>query len=179
MRNKIVSILLSIFLFVSTQNVSVLAIEEEISQEVDQTEEVIEVTEENEETEREESSEEEVEESEELEETNSSEDESENTELTEVEESQEENIEEPEQSSDEEINLEEEATPFSVESNSFNMASAKASKPTNHPEGYESPEFKEGKINVNGYYVVASDGQLSEYLEWSFPEVRKTQSMLR
>lgn len=158
MRNKIVSILLSIFLLLSTQNVSVLAIEEGTSQGVEQTEEVIE--------EREESSEEEVEESEELEETNSSVDESENTELTEVEESQEESIEESEESSDEEINLEEEATPFSVESNSFNMASAKASKPTNQPEGYESPEFEEGKINVNGYYVVASDGQLSEYLEW-------------
>lgn len=34
---------------------------------------------------------------------------------------------------------------------------------------YVPPKFEEGKINVNGYYVVANDGQLSEYLEWSFP----------
>ena len=37
------------------------------------------------------------------------------------------------------------------------------------PSSYEKPKYEKGKINVNGYYVVANDGQLSEYLEWSFP----------
>lgn len=42
-------------------------------------------------------------------------------------------------------------------------------KSGNTPENFVKPKFEEGKINLNGYYVVAKDGQLTEYLEWSFP----------
>ncbi|WP_059004556.1 isopeptide-forming domain-containing fimbrial protein [Bittarella massiliensis (ex Durand et al. 2017)] len=37
------------------------------------------------------------------------------------------------------------------------------------PEGYQPPQYEKGKINLDGYYTVGSDGKLSQKLEWSFP----------
>ncbi|MGI6094227.1 MAG: isopeptide-forming domain-containing fimbrial protein [Lachnospiraceae bacterium] len=37
------------------------------------------------------------------------------------------------------------------------------------PADYVRPVYEEGKINLNGYYTVANDGQVTAELEWSFP----------
>ncbi|MCQ4950824.1 hypothetical protein, partial [Bittarella massiliensis (ex Durand et al. 2017)] len=37
------------------------------------------------------------------------------------------------------------------------------------PEGYQPPQYEKGKINLDGYYTVGSDGKLSQKLEWYFP----------
>lgn len=39
------------------------------------------------------------------------------------------------------------------------------------PDGYVPPKHEEGKINLNGYFLVGGDGQLTQELEWTFPYV--------
>lgn len=36
-------------------------------------------------------------------------------------------------------------------------------------DGYISPEYEEGKINLNGFYTVGNDGALMANLEWTYP----------
>ena len=42
---------------------------------------------------------------------------------------------------------------------------------SNAPADYVPPKHEEGKINLNGYYLVGGDGQLTQELEWTFPYV--------
>lgn len=173
MKRKIVSIAVVFFMFLSSQNLSVFAIDEESGSQqnvvIEKTENIQqEQTEESEETITEEDEEPSVDEtdSELMEESSEQSSDSE----------EEENIEEDSMSGFEESEISEE-TENNEELMLYDLRSAYAANATpvlakakpDQPEGYESPAFEEGKIHVNGFYVVASDGQLSEYLEWSFP----------